>query len=175
MAEPFIGEIRIFGFNFAPLGWAACNGQLMSIAQNTTLFSILGTTYGGDGKTTFALPNLQSRAPMMWGQGPGLTARDIGESIGTDTVTLLSTQIPAHNHQYQNFTGDGTQQNPTNSAILADPPAGRIYQTDVTSNLTQMSPQAVGLAGGSQPHNNQQPFLTLMFCIALEGVFPVRG
>src|SRR5262245_52307968 len=107
MAEPFIGEIRIFGFNFAPVGWAACNGQLLSIAQNTALFSILGTVYGGDGQTTFGLPNLQGRAPMMWGQGPGLTARNIGEVTGTDNVTLLTTEIPAHNHTFLNFAGDG--------------------------------------------------------------------
>lgn len=175
MSEPFIGEIKIFGFNFAPLGWAECNGQLMSIAQNTALFSILGTTYGGDGQTTFALPNLQGSAPMMWGQGNGLTPRVIGEVTGTDNVTLLTTQIPAHNHLFQNFAGPATQQNPSNNTALADPPAGRIYQTEVTQNLTLMNPMAVGVAGGSMPHNNQQPFLTLMFCIALEGIFPSRN
>jgi microcystin-dependent protein len=167
MSEPFVGEIRIFAGNFAPRGWAFCNGQLLSIAQNTPLFALLGTTYGGNGSTTFALPNLQGRAPMHWGNGAGLTPRQLGESSGSPTVTLLSTEIPAHTHQFTGTASAADQASPGQN-VLADT---EIYANPPNATL---SPTTVGAAGGSQPHNNMMPYLGLTFIIALQGVFPAR-
>jgi microcystin-dependent protein len=173
MANPFVAEIRIMPFNFAPTGWAFCNGQLMPISQNTALFSLLGTTYGGDGKSTFALPNMQGNAPMQAGQGPGLSLRDLGETGGEQTVTLLQTEIPAHSHI---AVADGVadtaspQNNTWGSALKGH---GDLYAP--ASSLVQMSPLALSIAGGNLPHNNLQPFLTLNFVIALQGVYPARN
>jgi microcystin-dependent protein len=175
MADPFVAEIRIFPFNFAPKGWAWCDGQLLPLSQNTALFSLLGTTYGGDGKSTFALPDLQGRAPMHPGQGPGLSLHDLGETGGSETVTLNESEIPSHSHSIlaANFPGD--IQSPTTAVALARSSGGNAYQTVVNQNLVPMSPSALAPAGGDQPHNNMMPYLTLYFCIALQGVFPPRG
>ena len=174
MADPFVAEIRIFGFNFAPKGWAFCNGQLMPLSQNTALFSLLGTTYGGDGKSTFALPNLQGAAPMHPGQGPGLSLHDLGEMGGSETVTLLESEIPAHPHALMAGADPANAQIPNSQVILARSSGGSAYNPTATG-LAPMNPLALSLAGGSLPHNNMQPYLTLNFCIALQGVFPARG
>jgi microcystin-dependent protein len=176
MSEPFVAEIRIFPFNFAPKGWAFCNGQLMAISQNTALFSLLGTTYGGDGKSTFALPNMQGSTPMQAGQGQGLSLRDLGEQAGESTVTLLITEMPAHNHGAMATTGTG-QGSPANNAWSSGLKTGpSLYTPSGTdSNDVQMSPLALSVAGGSLPHNNLMPYLTLNFCISLSGVFPQRS
>jgi microcystin-dependent protein len=174
MSDPFVAEIRIFAGNFAPTGWALCNGQLLPISQNTALFSLVGTTYGGDGKSTFGLPNLQGSAPMFWGQGPGLTDRVIGESGGEQSVTLLSGEMPAHNHALMASTGPASSRAPADAA-LARSRNGNAYQTTVNQNVASMSAQAVSPAGGSLPHNNMQPFLVLTFIIAMQGIFPPRS
>jgi microcystin-dependent protein len=176
MADPFVAEIRIFPFNFPPKGWAFCDGQLMPISQNTALFSLLGTTYGGDGKSTFALPDMQGNVPMQQGQGQGLSLRDLGEMSGVETVTLLQSEIPVHNHLIQTHNLDfADTQNPSPDVSLAKSSQGNAYQTTVNANLTQLAFQALPPAGGSLPHNNLQPYLTLNFCIALQGVFPPRS
>ena len=175
MADPFVAEIRIFPFNFAPKGWAFCNGQILPISQNTALFSLLGTTYGGNGKSTFALPNLEGSAPMHPGQGPGLSLHDLGEVGGSETVTLLTSEMPIHSHTLRgNFNkADVFDPSPLRSLARSDP--GTLYQSNTAANLVQMAPQALTLAGSDFPHNNMQPYLTLNFCIALQGVFPPRG
>jgi microcystin-dependent protein len=174
MADQFISEIRIFAGNFAPTGWALCDGQLLPISQNTALFSLLGTTYGGDGKTTFALPNLQGSAPMAAGQGPGLSFRSLGESGGEQTVTLLQTQLPAHSHAAQAASSGGVP-GPGNavwaSAIRGQPPA---YAPPGASNVP-MNAQGTSQTGGNLPHNNMPPYLCMTFIIALQGIFPARG
>lgn len=174
MSDPFVAEIRIFGFNFAPTGWAQCNGQLLPISQNTALFSLLGTMYGGDGKSTFALPGLQGDAPMMWGQGAGLSLYDEGETGGSQTVTLLLSEIPAHNH---NVSAQNTPANVNapapNTVSLARSGAGGSAYGPLASNVN-MAFQTLSPAGGSLPHNNMQPYLVLNFCIAMQGVFPAR-
>jgi microcystin-dependent protein len=176
MADPFVAEIRVFPFNFAPKGWAFCDGQLLPLSQNTALFSLLGTTYGGDGKSNFALPDLQGRASMHPGQGPGLSLHDLGEEGGSQTVTLLQSEMPAHTHSVNaaNFPGDIQAANPAAPDALARSTGGNAYQS-ATGNLVQMNPAGLPPAGGDQPHNNMQPYLTLNFNIALQGVFPPRG
>ena len=176
MADPFVAEIRVFPFNFAPKGWAFCDGQLMAISQNTALFSLLGTTYGGDGKATFALPNLQGRVPMHPGQGPGLSLHDLGETGGSDTVSLLISEIPAHSH---NVGANNLNTNQTGVAAGSAP--GRAVQSGAAQNIytttaadTQFHPQVIANTGGGQPHNNDMPSIALNFCIALQGVFPPR-
>ena len=175
MADPFVAEIRIFPFNFAPKGWAWCNGQLLPISQNTALFSLLGTTYGGDGKSTFALPDIQGRAVMQPGQGQGLSLHDLGETSGVETVTLLGTEMPVHSHPENASQGDGTERSPgvAGGQLLATGVSISQYQTP--GPLTALSPNAVAPTGGSLPHNNRQPYLTFYFNIALQGVFPPRG
>jgi microcystin-dependent protein len=175
MADPFVAEIRIFPFNFAPKGWAWCDGQLLPLSQNTALFSLLGTTYGGNGKSNFALPDLQGRTPMHPGQGPGLSLHDLGETGGSETVTLLESEIPAHSHTQVASTEDGVQGSLTPGITLANSVGGTLYQTNTTSSLVSMNPSALAPAGGDQPHNSLQPYLTFYFCIALQGVFPPRG
>lgn len=173
MADPFVAEIRIFPFNFAPKGWAFCDGQLMPLSQNTALFSLLGTTYGGDGKSNFALPDLQGRAPMQPGQGPGLSLHDLGETGGSETVSLLASEIPSHSHQLRANTLDLADTNVvSSSASFALSAGGTLYQSAPNANA---SPEALTPAGGDQPHNNMMPYLTLNFCIALQGVFPPRN
>ena len=174
MADPFVAEIRIFPFNFAPKGWAWCDGQLLPLSQNTALFSLLGTTYGGNGQSNFALPNLQGRAPMHPGQGPGLSLHDLGETGGSETVTLLQSEIPSHNHTMRANNGDGVSPSPT-SNVSSAPGADRdlFWYKDGTPNAV-MNPNASGISGGSVPHNNLQPYLTFYYCIALQGVYPPR-
>ena len=176
MSEPFIGEIKLFAGNFAPRGWAFCSGQLLPIAPHTALFSILGTFYGGNGQTTFALPNLQSRSPMHQGQGPGLSQRVIGEEDGRETVTLLAGEMPSHSHLPIGVADPGSQTTPGNALWAASTGGGRtpppLYQN--TTNTT-MRPDIVSFAGSGQPHNNLQPYLALSFVIALEGIFPSRA
>jgi microcystin-dependent protein len=174
MSEPFIAEIRIFAGNFAPRGWALCNGQLLPISQNTALFSLIGTTYGGDGRSTTALPDLQSRVPMHPGRGPGLTARRLGQRGGTDTVTLSEAQMPNHNHTMR--AGNiplASVQAPNNQRSLNRSANGNAYTG--AANLVEMNEQTLPSAGGSQAHNNQQPFLAMNFIIALVGLYPSRS
>ncbi|HEY1011857.1 MAG TPA: tail fiber protein [Herpetosiphonaceae bacterium] len=173
MADPFVAEIRIFPFNFAPKGWAWCDGQLLPISQNTALFSLLGTTYGGNGKSNFALPDLQGRAPMHPGQGPGLSLHDLGETGGSETVSLLESEIPAHSHAARAVNESAHTANPQ-GANLSRGVGIRTYLPG-TPAMGQMAPEALAPAGGDQPHNNMQPYLTFYFCIALQGVFPPRG
>jgi microcystin-dependent protein len=181
MANPFLAEIRIFPFNFAPKGWAFCDGQILPLSQNTALFSLLGTTYGGDGKSNFALPNLQGNAPMHPGQGPGLSLHDLGETGGSDTVSLLESEIPSHTHSAGG--NQGTAMLAATGLSGAASPAGHtwgsalkghgsLYASPAANNVTMG--QALTIAGGDQPHNNLMPYLTLNFCIALQGVFPPR-
>lgn len=176
MADQFVAEIRIFPFSFAPTGWAQCNGQLLPISQNTALFSLLGTFYGGDGKSTFALPDLQDAAAMFWGQGSGLSQRFIGEMSGTETVTLLTTEIPVHTHTV-NAKTTGGQAVPTNlvwGTSNAAKAAANFYAPAAPSPVN-MNPGALSIAGSSLPHNNMPPYLTLNYCIALQGIFPPRS
>ena len=175
MSDQFLAEIRIFPFNFPPTGWAFCDGQTMPISQNTALFALLGTTYGGNGKSTFALPDLQGTAPMQPGQGQGLSLRDLGETSGAESITLLQSEIPVHTHQVSTMSDPGTLQVPGPDRILARSANANAYQTNTSANLQAMAPQALGLAGGGLPHNNMQPYLTLSFCIALQGIFPPRS
>lgn len=172
MADPFVAEIRIFPFNFAPRGWAWCNGQLLPISQNTALFSLLGTTYGGNGASNFALPDLEGRAPMHPGQGPGLSLHDLGETGGSETVTLLESEIPQHSHALRVFNDVGEDRTPGPGEALARSTGGFLYTP--TGSLTAMAPESLAPAGGDQPHNNLMPYLTLYFNIALQGVFPPR-
>lgn len=172
MSSPFVAEIRIFPWAFAPTGWALCAGQLLPISQNTPLFSLLGTTYGGDGKSTFALPNLQGSVaihPNVDG-GSGLSYHQLGEVGGEVTHSLLTTEIPSHTHTFNAQNGDGAVADPTNNVIGNS--AGLVYKT-ATAN-TSLSPYSGGIAGSSLPHNNMMPYLTLSYCIALQGVFPQR-
>ena len=175
MADPFVAEVRIFPCNFAPKGWATCDGQLLPISQNTALFSLLGTYYGGDGRSNFALPNLQGKAPLQQGQGPGLSLYDLGQEGGSATVTLLNSEMPAHVHNARASANDGTLPAP-GSNTWAIPGADRdlfIYNAG-TTNPVNMAPDALSISGGSQPHNNLMPYLTLNYCIALQGVYPPR-
>jgi len=184
MAEPFVGEIRMFGFSFAPSGWALCNGQLMPISQNTALFSLIGTFYGGDGVTTFALPNLQSRVAIHMGQGPGLSPYEIGEVGGSENVTLTALQMPQHNHAVGcdgsntgrggSTFGVGTGGTPANNIPgLATSPSHAAYSNNAPN--ANMSPNMIATAGGNQPHTNIQPYLIVNFCISLFGIFPSRS
>ncbi|HYJ05299.1 MAG TPA: tail fiber protein [Chthoniobacterales bacterium] len=174
MADPFIAEIRIFPFgSFTAKGWAWCDGQLLPIPQNTALFSLLGTTYGGDGKSNFALPDLQGRAPMHPGQGPGLSLHDLGETGGSETVTLLESEMPVHSHALNAVGGfNGTNNDPTNG-VPAKGDAGLLPYTP-SGPLLMMAPEGIAPSGGDQPHNNMMPYLTYSFNIALQGVFPPR-
>lgn len=174
MSNPFLAEIRILPCNFAPKGWAFCDGQILPLSQNTALFSLLGTTYGGDGKSTFALPNIQGSAPMHPGQGPGLSLYVLGEIGGSETVTLLQSEIPTHTHSMRAHNADPADaQNPSSATSLAQSSQGNAYNP-TTTNLINLAPQTLAPAGGSLPHNNMMPYLTLNFCIALQGVYPPR-
>ncbi|GAB3798571.1 tail fiber protein [Humibacter antri] len=176
MSDQFLGEIRMFAGGFAPTGWAFCNGQLVPIAQYTALFSLLGTNYGGDGRSTFALPNLGASMPIGAGAGPGLSPRDVGEQGGSETVTLDQTQMPSHSHSATAVAAAGNGNTPA-GATWAQPHLGRV--TDKVYAASQaggaMHPQALSIAGGSRPHNNLPPYLVVSFIIALQGVFPQRS
>jgi microcystin-dependent protein len=171
--DPFVAEIRIFPFNFAPRGWAFCDGQILPLSQNTALFSLLGTTYGGNGSSNFALPNLQGSVPMHPGQGPGLSQHFLGETGGSDTVALLQSEIPQHIHTVTVSQADAISISPANNLLATG--VGGISAYAAPANLTQLNLNAITPTGGDQPHNNLQPYLTLNFCIALQGVFPPRS
>jgi microcystin-dependent protein len=173
VSDQFLAEIRVFPFNFAPTGWATCDGQLLPISQNTALFSLLGTTYGGDGKSTFALPNIDGRAVMQPGQGPGLSLHDLGEMSGEQAVSLLQSEMPAHSHSISAAQADGGDRSPANERFAAGTGGIQIYAAP--GALTQLAQQTWTQAGGGLPHNNMQPYLTLTFCIALQGIFPPRS
>ncbi len=173
MSEPFVAEVRIWGLNFAPRGWAFCNGQLLPVSQNTALFSLLGTIYGGDGRTTFALPDLQGRAPMHPGSGPGLSHRRIGEKGGASTETLTQVQMPSHRHGVQASTRPGEENDP-GSQVWART-TGMQYAAASAPADAQLAAEALPSTGGSQEHDNMQPYLGLSFCIALQGLYPSRS
>lgn len=174
MANPFLAEIRLFAGNFAPTGWATCDGQLIPISQNTALFSLLGTNYGGDGRTTFALPNFQDRVPMHYDQGPGLSYHVIGETGGATSVTLLTQQMPAHTHAAQGFVGRGTNANtPGPQLAVAASQGSQVYAP--AGAAANFDPSMLGVQGGGQAHNNVMPSLGLTFIIALQGIFPSRS
>jgi microcystin-dependent protein len=182
MSEPFVAEITMFGFNFPPRGWAFCQGQLLPISQNTALFSLLGTMYGGDGKSNFALPDLQDNAVISWGQGAGLTNYSQGETGGVATVALLQSEIANHNHFFNATTNQGTTATSSGNQLgLAQGGTkqntfnANIYSTNPAQATTGLSPLAITPSGSSFPHNNMQPYLTLNFCIAMQGVFPPRS
>ena len=172
MSSPFVAEIKIFAGNFAPTGYAKCNGQLLPIAQNTALFSLVGTFYGGNGTSNFGLPDLQDRVPIHQGDGPGLSQRFMGEQGGAPTVTLIESEIPFHTHTLQASSEIGEDRTASGEAI-AQSTGGALYTAN--ANLVQMAPQALPPAGGSLPHNNEMPYLTLTFIIAMQGVFPPRN
>ena len=172
MANPFVAEIRIFGFNFPPVGWAACQGQILAISQNTALFSLLGVQYGGDGKSNFALPNLQGIVPIGQGNGPGLSPRVIGETGGVETVTLTTAQMAAHSHTAACDTAAGDDYGPGNDVWAPDAVGGNEY---AAASSGQMNPASLSPVGGGLAHNNLQPYLSMNYCIALQGVFPPRA
>jgi microcystin-dependent protein len=170
MSDPFIGELRLLPYNFAPRGWAFCSGQLLSISQNTALFSLLGTTYGGNGQTTFGLPDLRGRVPLSSGQGPGLSTYTLGEAAGTESVTLTAQQMPGHNHGVNASSGDATDSQPGGHFPAAVGTGAYAKTSDGLMNQAMTAP-----VGRSQPHENRQPYLTLNWCIALEGIYPSRN
>lgn len=174
MSEPFVAEIRIFAGNFAPRSWAFCDGQLLPITQNTALFSLIGTTYGGDGRTTTALPDLQGRVPMHPGRGPGLTSRRLGQRGGVETVALSESQMPNHNHALMGFTFPGNTGSPTSSRTFALSNGGPLYANTLGGG-GDFAEQALPSAGGGQAHNNMQPFIAVNFIIALQGLYPSRS
>jgi len=182
VSDQFLAEIRIFPFNFAPTGWALCNGQLLPISQNTAVFSLLGVNYGGNGTSNFSLPNLQGSAPMHWGQGPSLADHYIGESSGAESVTLISSEMPAHVHTLYAVEANGSTSTAAGNALAK--PGKKVgpvtkpinqYTPYTAQAAVSMAPLALYPAGGSLPHNNLQPYLTLNFCIALTGIFPARS
>jgi microcystin-dependent protein len=180
MSAPFLAEIRIFGFSFAPTGWAQCNGQLMPLSQNTALFSLLGTFYGGDGKSTFGLPNFEGNVPINQGQGAGLSDRFLGEMSGSQTVTLLYTEMPSHNHNFVGTTTNATTVTSSGNQVangftgnFQGNVQAKMYST--ANSNAQMNVNTIGMTGASFPHNNMMPYITLNFCIALQGVFPPRS
>lgn len=169
MAQPFIGEIRMFGGNFAPVGWEFCDGQLVPISENDALFTLIGTTYGGDGESTFALPNLQSRIPIHQGQGPGLTSRTLAEMAGVETVTLTTQQMPVHNHALIASTNVGGSSNPQGQLLAA---GTNVQFFRVIAPNANMAPNIISPAGGSQPHENLMPYLCINYIISMFGIFP---
>lgn len=174
MSEPFIGEIRMCAFNFPPRGWATCDGQLLAINQNQALFSLLGTTYGGNGTTNFALPDMRGRAPCHWGTGPGLPPMSIGERAGAESVTLITSQLPAHGHGVRASTDLASATSPAGALMGAKGRGGAdVYAP--ANNLTALASSGVGPTGGGQAHDNMQPSLVVNFVIALTGIFPSRN
>lgn len=174
MADPFIAEIRVFPFNFAPEGWAFCNGEKIPVSQNEALFSLLGATYGGDGRTSFALPDMRGNAPMQPGHGIGLFPHKLGERGGSETVTLQEGDIPAHSHGLMGTPASAEAPGPIGNSF-ARASGANIYQTDSTQDLVDMASATISSTGGGKPHDNMMPYLTLNFCIALQGVFPERA
>jgi microcystin-dependent protein len=174
MATPFIGQISLFAGNFAPRNWAFCNGQLLSIAQNTALFSILGTTYGGNGQTTFALPDLRGRVPIHAGQGPGLSSYTLGQAAGEENHTLIQNEMPAHTHGANAVASGGNQASPASGLPAIESTGTSLDYSSAAANAS-MSGSMIGIAGGSQPHNNMQPYLTVNYIIAVQGIFPSRN
>jgi len=172
MSDPFLAEIRILPYTFPPKGWARCDGRLLPIAQNTALFSLLGTNYGGDGRSTFALPNLDGRMAIGQGAGPGLTPRELGESGGEPAVALSAAEMPGHTHPAAASANDGGDRSPAGNLFAND--AGGVNSYAAGAGLTALAPAAVGPVGGSAPHNNLQPYLVVGFCIALQGIYPPR-
>lgn len=172
-ASPFVAEISAFAFNFAPKGWAQCDGQLLPISQNTALFSLLGTFYGGDGKSTFALPDLQGAVPIHQGQSPGTSNYFLGQEGGSESVTLLQSEMPAHSHALQTFNDVGEDRIPSATEAIARSTGGLLFAAP--GALVSFAPQALTPAGGDLPHNNMQPYLTLNFCIAMQGIYPARN
>lgn len=175
MSSPFVAEIRIFPFNFAPKGWAFCDGQILPLSQNTALFSLLGTTYGGDGKSNFALPNMQGNVPMHPGQGPGLSLHDLGETGGSEFVTLLESEIPSHAHALMASSTSSSKPSPAGNALARISSGATPYAAPAGAPLVAFNDNALAPSGGNQPHNNMQPYLTLNFCIALQGIYPPRA
>lgn len=175
MAEPFLGDIHMFAGNFAPRGYALCQGQLMAIAQNEALFSLLGTTFGGDGVQTFALPDLRGRVPLHQGQGPGQPSYVIGARAGSESVTLTTQQIPSHNHPAAATTVGATSPSPQNAVLATTSTGNALYAAAGAGTYGQLAPQTIGNNGGNQPHDNMQPFLAINFIIAVEGVYPSRN
>lgn len=173
MSDQFVAEIRMFGFNFAPTGWAQCNGQILPLSQNTALFSLLGTTYGGNGQSTFALPDLQGSVPVQPGQGQGLSLYDLGQQGGADSITLLEAEMPLHPHAWQANAAPATLNAPDTDRSIARASIVGAYKSNANPDV-QMSFQAVAPKGGSLPHNNLMPYLVVNFCIALQGIFPAR-
>lgn len=170
MSEPFLAEVRMVGFDFAPRGWAFCDGQILPINQNQSLYSLLGTTYGGDGRTTFALPDLRSRTPIHRDSD-----NTLGQKGGTETVTLTSAQIPQHTHSFKASTAVADQKNPNSHVLASNSGADLLYAPKVNGSATNMRSGSIANAGGSQAHNNMQPYLTVNFCIAIAGLFPSRN
>lgn len=173
MADPFVSEIRIFGFNFAPRGWASCDGQVIPIAQNTALFALLGTYYGGNGKSTFALPDLQGSVPVHQGQGQGLSERFLGEQGGEEAVPLSAWEMPVHNHQLRVSADPATERQPAGQDFAAG--VGVQFYDDTQGPDASLNPGALAVQGASLPHSNLQPYLVTNFCIAMQGIFPARG
>ena len=175
MSSPFVAEVRIFGFNFAPRGWATCDGQILPISQNTALFSLLGTTYGGNGQSNFALPDLKGSVVVDNGQGPGLSQYYEGVTGGSETVTLTPLQMASHNHTVQAQSNPSNLNAPAATRSFSRATGGFPYQSNASANLVNTSPQSIGVMGASNPHNNMMPYETLLFCIAMQGVFPARS
>lgn len=178
MTQPYIAQIHIFPFNFAPRGYAFCWGQILPISQNTALFSLIGTFYGGNGQTNFQLPDFRGRAAVNQGQGPGLSDYVVGEQIGSETVTLLSTEMPIHSHQPNGavIANSSPTATPSAASTFTNAAPNNLYAANIPTNqFTQLAPLTIQIAGGSQPHTNQQPYLAVYYCIALQGVFPARN
>ena len=176
MSNPYVGEIRLLGFNFAPLGWIPCDGRLLSIAEYDTLFTLLGTTYGGDGQSTFAVPDLRGRIPIHQGQGPGLSIYVLGQVSGTESVTLTANQMPAHTHQAVATTAAASTGTPGPTLLPGTVSGQTMYVTDTSGGAPfTLAPQSMTTAGGSQPHENCMPTLTVNFCISPYGIFPTQN
>jgi len=175
MGSPYVGEIRMFAGNFAPAGWMFCQGQLLPISENETLFQLIGTTYGGDGEQTFALPNLSSRVPLHMGQGAGLSNYVIGQSGGTETVTVTALQMPLHTHAVGATNSNGSATSPNGALFARNPSSPDTYSNDISGGIVPISPNAVSPSGGSQPHENMQPYLAINFIISLFGIFPSQS
>lgn len=171
MSEPFVGEVRMFAGNFAPRGWAFCDGQLLAVSQNDALFSLLGTIYGGDGRTTFGLPDMRGRVPLHAGSGPGLSPRRLGAKGGAENVTLTVNQLPSHSHSWQASTAAASNRTPSGNGLAS--PTGDLYAA--ASNLTNLKTSTISNIGGSRSHSNLQPFLCINYIIALFGIYPSRN